>query len=479
MRLPVLPILALAACVHLPTRPETALTATPEWGGFRGNNSTGIAGSAQLPSELNPEENLLWRTEIPKGYSSPTVAGERVFITGATKSDLITLCLDWKTGQVLWEAREPFDGKRPGANSPAAPSPITDGERVYTLFHHAGLITYDLEGRELWRKDLGTINIPHGLATSPIVHAGMVIQLIDQDTDSFLVALDATSGDELWRTERSGVTHSYSTPTLYAPDEGDPQVIVSGSFQIAGYSALSGKKLWWVDGGAWQTKAVPVIAGDLCIVNSFMLSTADMGVPKFSGTFAELLELRDDNSSGLIEKEEWDHEVVQQIWFILDLDGDDKLGPADWEYALATTRALGGLFAIELGGTGDVTDSHVRWFTADRRVLPDIPSPILLNGTIYMIKRGGVFTALDAKTGNTLQRERVGESDAYYASPVAAGQRVLLASQSGQLLLLDVEKGFTEISSGRVDEEVWSTPAIAGNRVLVRSQAALYCFGES
>ena len=313
-----------------PSRPEPASNpATPEWGGFRGNNSTGIAVDAQLPDVLDMESNLLWRTEIPKGYSSPTICGEQVFITGADKEQLFTLCLDRNDGEVQWQASLPYDGKRPGANSPAAPSPVTDGERVYSLFHHVGLITYDMAGQELWRKDLGTINIPHGLATSPLVHQGLLVQMIDQDTGSFLVGLDAVTGEERWRTERNNVTHSYSTPTIYTPTEGEAQIIVSGSFQIAGYSLRDGSKLWWVDGGAWQTKAVPVIAGDLCIVNSFMLSTSEMGVPKFSGTFEELLELRDENANGFIDREEWDHELIQQIWFILDLDGDLRLNSDD------------------------------------------------------------------------------------------------------------------------------------------------------
>ena len=486
MRFP-LPLLVCISCApqparplaqQAPTEPQAASTPEPpEWGGFRGNNSAGIAMDAELPDVLDMETNLLWRTEIPKGYSSPTICGDQVFITGADKEQLFTLCLDRNDGEVQWQASLPYDGKRPGANSPAAPSPVTDGERVYSLFHHAGLITYDMAGQELWRKDLGIINIPHGLATSPLVHDGLLIQMIDQDTGSFLVGLDAATGEERWRTERNNVTHSYSTPTLYTPAAGEAQIIVSGSFQIAGYSLRDGSKLWWIDGGAWQTKAVPVIDGDLCIVNSFMLSTSEMGVPKFSGTFEELLELRDENGNGFLDREEWDHELVQQIWFILDLDGDLRLDSADWDYALATTRALGGLFAIQLGGTGNVTDTHVRWFADDRRGLPDVPSPLLLDGTIYMVKRGGIFTALEAATGKVLQRGRVGESDAYYASPVAAGNRILLASQSGQLLLLDADEGWEEVSAGSVDEEVWSTPAVAGQHVVVRSQSALYCFG--
>ena len=94
----------------------------PEWGGFRGNNGAGVAQSEQLPEALDPEGNLVWRTEVPSGYSSPTVAGERLFLTGAEGEALETICLDRHTGEVRWRREVPFDGKRPGANSPAAPA---------------------------------------------------------------------------------------------------------------------------------------------------------------------------------------------------------------------------------------------------------------------------------------------------------------------------------------------------------------------
>ena len=218
----------------------------PEWGGFRGNNGAGIAASKALPDALDPEHGVLWRTEVPAGYSSPVVSGDVVFLTAADGEHLWTLCIDRGTGKERWRKGLEFDGKRPGANSAASSSPVTDGESVYVLFHDFGLIAYDLEGQELWRRPLGPFNIPHGMSSSPLLHKDRLLLVVDQDTDSYLAAYDKAGGEELWKVERPGVTHGYSTPAVFTPEQGPSELIVSGSFQVSAYSIEDGAKRWWV-----------------------------------------------------------------------------------------------------------------------------------------------------------------------------------------------------------------------------------------
>jgi len=450
----------------------------PEWGGFRGNNGAGVADSERLLDALDPEVNLVWRTEVPGGYSSPTVAGERVFVTGAEGEALLTICLDRHTGEIRWRRAVPFDGERPGKNSPAAPSPVTDGERVYALFHGFGLIAFDLEGKELWTKPLGPFHIPHGMSSSPLVHGDLLILQVDQDQDSHLIAFEASTGEEVWRTDRPGARHSYATPALYVPTEGPAQVIVSGSFQISGYSALTGEKLWWMDGSAWQTKSVPVIAGDTCIVNAYMVTPSEFGVPSMARPWAEVLEERDADGDGKIARSEWDDRMLQKAWFLFDLDDDDHLDEQDYAYAAACADATGGLFAIRLDGRGDVTESHVTWKYDDRRGLPDAPSPLLFEGTLFMIKEGGLFTAIDPATGEVAKQGRVGEPDQYFASPIGGAGRIITASQSGQLCVIAGGREWEVLSVNDLEEDVWATPAIAGDQVFVRSVEALYCFQD-
>lgn len=449
----------------------------PEWGGFRGNNGAGLGEANVLPDILDPQANLAWRVEVPPGYSSPTVAGERIFLTGVIEGQrLVTLCLDRTTGEERWRAELDYDGERIGASSAAAPSPTTDGELVFALFHPFGLIAYDLDGEERWRMPMDPPNIPHGLSSSPLIHEDLVILQVDQDLGAYLIALDRETGEQRWRVERKDVTHGYATPALYSPAEGPAQVVTSGSFEIAGYSVEDGEKLWWVRGAAYQAKCVPVIVGDRCYVNSFFLSASEMGLPSFNQTFAELLEQRDADGDGQIARAEWEHEYLQMAWFIFDLNDDGFLDEGDWDYALAADRATGGMFAIRLGGRGDVTDSHVLWVYDKRKGIPHIPSPVVVGDLLFNVKEGGILTAHDVETGEVVKTARVGRPDQYFASPVAAAGKLVTVSQSGQLAVIRAVAEWEVLGLTNLDEDVWSTPALAGEDVLVRSLEALYCF---
>ena len=174
--------------------------------------------------------------------------------------------------------------------------------------------------------------------------------------------------------------------------------------------------------------------------------------------------------------DEWPLEVLQQAWFIFDLDEDLELDEDDYAYLLRAGKATGGLFAIRMGGEGDVTESHVVWRYDERRGLSDLISPVIVDDALFLLKGPGILTAMDVATGEVLKQGRVGESDQYYASPVAAGGRLITAGQSGQISVVDGGREWEVVSTVSFDEEIWSTPAIAGELVFVRSQQALYCF---
>ncbi len=479
---------------HLTLLALLSLSSDAPWGGFRGANGSGTAPGATLPAVLGAEGQPLWTAAVPHGYSSPTVAGGRVFTTGyeGKKNDdgvevksLFTVAHDALTGKELWRNTVPFEGARPGGNSYAAPTAVSDGERVYALFHHIGLVVYDLDGKELWRKSLGApYNIPHGLATSPVVHGGMVVLQLDQDGGSALVALDARTGEERWRTQRDGALHSYATPSIYTPREGGVQVIVSGSYQVTGYSLATGERIWWATGSAWQSKAVPLYFEDLCIVSAYMPSSTEFGLPSVGQAFAEALADKDADADGKISRAEWPQEGMQQTWFIWDLDGDELLDEREYVYLQSTQTAKGGLLAIDLDVegkplVGDVTETHVAWRYDGRRGLSDLVSPVLVDGTVYLLKEGGILTALDARTGKVGKQDRIGEPDQYFASPVAAEGRILAASLSGQLSVVSAGEDWSVLSSATVEGKVWSTPALAHGRVYVRSERKLYCFGAA
>lgn len=451
----------------------------PQWGSFRGNNGAGLGTALGLPEALDPEGTLMWKSEVPPGYSSPVIAGKNLILTGATSTaagrtltgKLITVCLDAFTGEPRWKQELDFSGPRPGQNSPAAPSPATDGEVVVVLFHHVGLLAYDMTGKELWKQLIGPFNIPHGMSTSPLLHGELVILQVDQDGGAYLVAYDKKTGAERWKVARPGVSHSYATPAIYQPASGPAQLVVSGTFQAAAYSVTDGAKLWWMDGAAWQTKSVPLFAKGRCYLNSFMPAPSEMQYPGFSGVFAE----RDADKDGKVTKSEYGEE--QPLWFLFDQDHDDALTESEWGFALASNTATGGLFAIELGGKGDVTQTHVKWKTDERRSLSDLTSPVVVGDVLFTIQEGGVLTSLDLESGKVIKQERVGQPDPYFASPVAADGKLYLASQSGILTVVKAVPEWEELSSHALeDEEVWASPAISGKAVYVRGKDALYCF---
>lgn len=440
------------------------------WGRFRGPDGTGHA-AGTLPTDLEVE----WSADVPAGYSSPVVHDSRVFLTGADKTHLWAICIDEATGERLWHRKVEYDGKRPGANSSAAPTPAVDAERVYTLFHHHGLIAFDHYGEEVWRNPLGApFNIPHGLGTSPIVHGGHVFVQLDQDAGSALVCLDAENGTEVWRTARDRAAHSYSTPTVHVREDGRTILIVSGSYEIAGYDAKDGSRVWWVEGAAWQTKSVPLIHEGHCLVNAYMPPSGEFGVPQLPPTFEAALERYDEDESGEIDRPEWDHDMMQQTWFIWDRDGNDSLNADEYTYLQSTKTDTGALFAIRLGGEGNVTDTHVAWTFDQRRYLSDLITPVIVDGRLYALKDVGVMTCIDASTGEKQSDERVSEPDQYFASPIAAGSRIMTLGGSGLVSIVQCGEEWETIASVELEAgRTWATPALSDERILVRGTSKL------
>lgn len=446
-----------------------------EWSQFRGPNGSGVAVSASIPDELGIA-NLAWKTVVPGGYSSPVVAADNVFITAGEGTVLRTLCLDRTTGAVRWSRVAPVELERAprGPNSSASPSPTTDGENVYVFFEGFGLISYDAEGIERWTLPLGPFNTPYGLGASPIIIDDTLLLLCDQDTDSFLLALDKDTGEERWKTGRIGATHGFATPVIHEPEAGPKEIVVSGSYRVTGYSLDDGSELWHVKGMAWQAKSTPVIHDGTLFVHSWMASPTEIGVKEVTTPWEEALDTYDVDDSGDFSKEEVKSLGLDQLWFLYDMNKDGVLAEDDWSYLLARAEAENGLYAIRLGGRGDITD-QILW--RYNRALPNIPSPLYYDGILYVLKEGGILTALNPATGERIKAERIeGAEDPYFASPIAASGRLMTASQAGNIAILNAGSEWELASLCAFDEDIWATPALVDGQVIVRTQEALYCF---
>jgi outer membrane protein assembly factor BamB len=200
-----------------------AVTLTADWPQFRGPNAAGVSDDVAVPVEFGPNTNVVWKTTVPPGHSSPVLARDRIYITAFENDKLLTLALDRASGRILWRREAPRPRKqvieRP-ANSPVSASPATDGRNAYVFFQDFGLLAYGPDGNELWRMPLGPFNNPFGHGASPVLAGDTLLMVCDQDAGSFLLALDKNTGRVLWRTERGHAQRGYATPVLYRPAKG-------------------------------------------------------------------------------------------------------------------------------------------------------------------------------------------------------------------------------------------------------------------
>lgn len=467
-----------------------AMAAEDQWTRFRGPNGTGVSAAANLPVEFGPDKNVVWKTPLPPGHSSPILTSSRIFVTAHTKDKenyrLCVICLDRRSGRLLWQRDVPREqkGRLQNVNGPASPSPVTDGASVYAFFQEFGLIAFDANGKEKWRLPLGPFNIFYGFGASPILADDMLILPIDQDLNSFLIAVDKNTGKEKWRVGRPGVISGYSTPTLYQPKSGPKQIIIPESFQLSSYSAENGKRLWWVRGLPCEMKSVASYDSEFLYINGWGFPQNQPGKQVQTVPFEDGLKRYDKNQDGFIGREEisgtdpMDKILAPNYGFdAFDLNRNGKLDAPDWEVFRMMMASENGLLAIRLGGEGDMTNSAIRW--RYQKPVPQVPSTLLYQGSLFMVNDSGILTSFNPATGETIKQGRLkGAIDKYFASPVGADGKVWLISQDGTVSVVSAQGDWEILAVNALGDEVFATPAITDGRLYIRTQNMLYCFGK-
>jgi outer membrane protein assembly factor BamB len=451
--------------------------AAADWTQFRGPNGSGISPSKGLPERFDTHTNLVWRTVLPPGHSSPVFSDDHIFVTAFEGKRLLTICLDLASGKVLWKIQAPREREEPSqqTNSPASPSPVTDGANVYAFFGDFGLLAYGPDGKEHWRLPLGPFNNPNGHGSSPILADGKLVLICDQDTDSYLIAVDPASGRVLWKSPRPEYTRGYATPAVYRPSAGPAELIVPGSYEVASYALETGRKLWWVRGMPWQLKSVPLIEGDRIFVNGWE-AEGDRPQRREVPEFAEILARYDKNHDGKLSQQEMPPDKDLEWFADTDLDRDGYIEADEWRLYQAREASQNCLVAIRAGGRGDVTNSHVLW--RYRKALPNTSSPLLYQGVIYLV-RDGIFTSLNPENGTVYKQARLtGALGRYWSSPVAADGKVVVASEDGRIVVLRAAPEWEILAVNNLDEETFATPAILDGSIYVRTRAALFRFAK-
>jgi outer membrane protein assembly factor BamB len=441
-----------------------------EWSRFRGPGGSGVLESTNLPVEVGTDRNVRWKVALPSGHSSPIVYDGRVFLTGHEKESLVTLCVRAHDGTILWrrELARPRQERHHKNNNPASPTPVTDGRLVFAFFPDFGLVAYSIDGEELWRLPLGPFRNFQGMANSPVLAGDVLIQVCDQDAGSFLVVVDKKSGRVLRRIERFGP--SYCSPVVHERGA-SCEIVIAGNTELAGYACGSLERLWWVSGLPWQPKASPIVAtiGSEPIAIFPVLSVDD--IEKSLPPFAKWLSERDADSDGRLSLRE------MPLAGLFDRDGDGVLVDAEYAEIQRQARAPHTMVAVRLGQRGNLTDKLL-WRSG--QALPNVPTPIVYRDVLFVLKEGGILSSLDPRTGEVRKRGRLeGAPGEYYASPVASGGRLYLANVEGKIVVVKATPEWEVESVGALDEPIFSTPAISGDRLYVRTASTLYCFARN
>lgn len=475
---PPLPLISLLAAVAFAT--SSPARAGSSWPQFRGPGGLGL-GTGKPPLEFGPEKNVLWKIEVPHGHSSPCIDGNRIFLTGLDQERLVTFCVDANDGRELWRATAPAEKIEPlhRIASAASPTPCTDGKRVYIYLGSFGLLAYDFQGREQWRRPLPMPIVEFGTGTSPILAQDKLILSCDQDMGSYLLAVDAATGNDVWRTERPDFRRSFSSPFLWRHDHAE-EIVVAGSLWVRGYAVKDGHELWSSRGMARVSNATPVAADGMLLVSSWNVG-GDEGARVTMEPFADFLSVNDKNRDGVLTLDEFPAGPVKDRFSQIDVDKDARVTRDEYEHMRDMfARADNQLFAIRPGGHGDITGTHVLWKV--NRHLPYVSSPLCYNGRVYAFKNGGLASCYNAKTGETIyQAERLNVPGDYYSSAIGVNDCVYVASQKGTVAVIDAGRDARQLrvlARNEMGEQVFATPAVIDGRIYLRTEKHLYAFGE-
>jgi outer membrane protein assembly factor BamB len=471
--------LMLAIVVSLPVKgAENSLA----WPRFRGPNGSGIAMDGKPPIDIGPDKNVKWKVSVPGGLSSPIIVGDQLVLAAVDKGELYTIAYRRSDGGEVWRAKalaRQLEVHHETEGSPAASTPAIDGERIVSYFGSCGLLCYDLAGKELWKIEMPPASTlgNYGSGVSPVIAEKTVVLLRDEGNNPRIIAVDITTGEVKWqqkRTSRGG----FSTPVIWDTPAGK-QVVAAGHYKLIGYDLESGKEKWFVKGMPTASCASPMIFDGNLYFAAWSPGAADelaIKPPPF-----DLLLVGDTNGDGAISKNEATAAVIKGFFDSIDLNKDGKITRSEWDDALALVAAAkNSAFALQPGGDGDVTETHVRWRKAEG--LPYVSSAIVYGGQLVMVKDGGIVTAYDAASGEKLYQKRVAAPGKYFASPVAANGHIYFASLAdGTITVLKAGATSPEVVAKNppLGERIGATPAIADNTLYVRTTEHLYAFSEN
>jgi len=472
------------------------------WPQFRGPGGSGVAEGQKPPIAFGPDKNVKWKIQVPSGSSSPIIVGNLLVLTAFDGGKLYTIAYTRADGKEVWRAHAPAETIEPHhitEGSPAASTPATDGKRIISYFGSCGLFCYDLAGKELWRYELPTAATPFdfGTGVSPILADGLVVLVRDENKNSKIIAIDAATGKLRWEKERESRS-GFCTPVV-CDTPGGKEIVAAGHGKMIGYDLKTGAENWCVVGMPSCACASPVVVDGTLFFAGW--SPGDDIKPP---TFDALIKDAEEEQQGYITKEglnrvflkgmmdgdDFKHNVqgldelpgrLRGMFTSHDWDHDGKLTREEWDDAVKLLgSSKNSAFALKLGGSGDVTESHILW--KQKNGLPYVPSGLVYNGQYVLVKDGGVVTIYDATSGKQTFQKRAAANGRYYASPVAAnGYIYFTCLDDGVITVMKMGGPKPEViaKNPSLDERVAATPVIADDTLYVRTARHLYAFADA
>jgi outer membrane protein assembly factor BamB len=395
------------------------------WTQFRGSNLNGMAISENIPLKWD-ESVIKWKTEIhDKGYSSPVVYNNQIWVTTATTDGkkLYAVCLDYQTGKIIYDllvfTPEVVEGKH-SLNTYASPTPCIEKDKVYVHYGSMGTACINTaDGSIVWKRtDLKCKHV-QGPASSPIIYKNMLILHFEGTDVRFIVALDKTNGQTIWRSDRPAEPYeplqeigrkAYITPIIVNV-KGRDMLISDGSAVCIAYDPNTGREIWRVVDGAESTIAMP---------------------------FTE---------NGVV------------FWYAGYMVADDG-------------SKYTNLLAVNPDGSGDITRTNVIWKKRDELSRNHSLTPVIKDGLIYTVNTFNKLMCIDAASGEEVWSKHLLSN--YDASPIYVNGNIWFFSVKGEVLTIKEGRKFEVIASNKMESGIWATPAVLRNSIIVRTQNYLY-----
>ena len=413
----------LAGVVFVAGLPATRAENWPQW---RGARLDGVSGETGLPVKWSKTENIAWRLPLPgPAGASPVVWEDRIFLTSLDGANLVLICAS-TAGELLWSKvlGEGNQDVRGDEGNTASNSPCTDGKHVWAMMASGPLGCFDFEGNEVWKYDLqeryGRFNIAYGMTSTPVLDGDrLYLQLLHTD-GAHVVALDKATGSEIWKHTRQSDAqgeplHAYASPVIYRDDRRE-FLLTHGSDYIVAHHLDDGRELWRC--GGLNPPPGGTYRGD------FRFVASPLAVP------------------GLI---------------------------------VVPSCKNGLVLGLRPDGKGNVTDNKkVRlWSYGDT---PDVPSPLVHDGLVYLCGAEGRFSCLDAETGEKFYAEHTYDGR-HRGSPVYADGNIYLTARDGVVTVVKAGRKFEVLASNDIEDDIASSPAFSNGKIYLRGFDALYAIG--